>query len=56
MTPDEIRALRKSLNESQTVFGERFGVSQQTVLLWEKGRRNPSAAVIKIMEKIQITE
>lgn len=33
----KIAALRRSLNESQAVFGERFGVEQVTVSRWEKG-------------------
>lgn len=33
-----MKALRDSLNESQELFGERFGVGQGTVSRWEQGR------------------
>ena len=34
----KIRKLRKSLNENQAEFGERFGVEQATVSRWEAGK------------------
>src|SRR5262245_34764370 len=33
----KIKSLRLALNESQAVFGDRFGVEQATVSRWEKG-------------------
>lgn len=51
----KIRALRKQLNENQTQFGKRFGVSQVAVAYWESGRNEPGAevfmAIIKALEK-----
>lgn len=35
VSPETIRATRERLNESQEVFGKRFGVDQSTVARWE---------------------
>jgi DNA-binding transcriptional regulator YiaG len=36
MTGDEIRGLRKRLGESYAKFGQRFGVTRQTIYQWEQ--------------------
>lgn len=41
-----IKALRLHLGESQESFGRRFGVTKQAVNNWEKGRTEPTAAVL----------
>lgn len=49
-----LKTLRKKLNLSQTSFGERFGVSRETVSLWERGLRQPSFSIeqIKILNEM----
>jgi transcriptional regulator with XRE-family HTH domain len=42
----KIKALRKKRGESQTVFGERFGVTKAAVSQWEAGLTEPSPDVI----------
>ncbi len=32
----DVKTIRESLGESQSAFGERFGVDQSTVHRWEK--------------------
>lgn len=41
VTAEHIRAARAALNESQSAFGDRFGVDQCTISRWE--RRGPPA-------------
>lgn len=41
LAQDLIRAIRKSLGESQVQFGARLGVKQKTVSHWERGRYKP---------------
>lgn len=49
ITGPTILDLRKSLGESQTTFGRRFGVDQSTVAGWErKGAPRRGAARILI--------
>lgn len=38
--------VRKYLSESQETFGKRFGVTKNTVSLWERGRFEPPAAAL----------
>ena len=52
MTPDEIRALRKSLGLTQRQFGAALGVGIQAVFLWERGERNPSKTALLLMETL----
>lgn len=44
---ERIKALRKALDLSQSAFGDRLGVKQNTVATWESGTRTPSDAIIK---------
>jgi DNA-binding transcriptional regulator YiaG len=41
LRPDEIRALRVSLQLTQIEFAERVGVSERTVQGWELGETTP---------------
>ena len=43
---ERIKAIRKELNLTQTIFAEKIGSSQNVVANYEIGRRNPSASVI----------
>jgi DNA-binding transcriptional regulator YiaG len=45
LDPQNIKALRESLGETQAQFGDRFGVDQSTVHRWETaGLPNGGAA------------
>jgi len=35
LRPDDIKEIRNRLEESQAIFGQRFGVDQSTVHRWE---------------------
>lgn len=49
LTPDGMRAFRKSLDLSQPDFGEMFGIGGQTVKTWEHGwRKIPDTVKILI--------
>jgi len=50
MKPAEIRALRKGLNLSQSVFGRLLNVPTVTVLKWEHGLRKPSGAALRLLQ------
>ncbi len=46
-----IKEFRIEQNLSQTAFGEKIGVSQDTVSLWERGKGLPSVLdIIKIID------
>lgn len=48
---DRIKALRKALGLNQTQFGERIGVKQNTVAVYELGRAIPSESVITLIQR-----
>lgn len=43
---ERIKNLRKAFDLSQSAFGDRLGVKQNTVATWEAGTRTPSDALI----------
>lgn len=45
-----IKKLRKSLKLNTNKFGQKFGVSGRTVENWEQGQREPSRAVLMLMQ------
>lgn len=50
MTPAELlRALRERLGLSQTELGSKLGVSLNTIHVWEKGDREPSASHLQAL-------
>lgn len=50
MTPAELlRTLRERLGLSQTDLGKALGVSLNTVHVWEKGEREPSASHLQAL-------
>lgn len=50
MTPAELlRTLRERLGLSQTELGAKLGVSLNTVHVWEKGDREPSASHLQAL-------
>jgi putative transcriptional regulator len=52
MTPDEIRTLRRKLDEDVMTFGARFARSPRTVEDWEQGRRVPDAFIQREMQRL----
>lgn len=48
---DRIKTLRKALGLNQTQFGERIGVKQNTVAVYELGRAVPSESVITLIQR-----
>lgn len=49
MKPADIRALRESLNASQTLFARLLNVSSNAVESWEQGIREPRQATLKLL-------
>lgn len=53
---NKIAELRRENNLSQKNFGEKLGVSQDTVSLWEKGKSLPATEyVIEIAQLFQLS-
>jgi len=46
---DQIVAIRRRLNCSQSVFAMMLNVSPRTVQAWEQGTREPSDAALKLL-------
>jgi DNA-binding transcriptional regulator YiaG len=49
LRPAEIRAFRKGLNASQTLFARWLNVSSNAVQSWEQGVRQPRQATLKLL-------
>ncbi|MSA72775.1 helix-turn-helix transcriptional regulator [Holdemania massiliensis] len=52
MLKDRIKELRKSCDLKQDALAAKLDVSQATIGYWETGKRSPSLAKVKKMEKI----
>jgi len=50
ISPEEIAAARQSLNVSQPVFARLLNVPTVTAVSWEKGRRRPSGAALRLLQ------
>jgi len=48
--PKEIKAIRKKLNVSQSVFASLLNVATVTAISWEKGRRNPTGTALRLLD------
>lgn len=48
--PKQIAALRKRLNVSQPMFARLLNVPLITAVSWEKGRRQPSGAALRLLQ------
>ena len=44
LSPEEIRAIRRRIGMSQSVFATTFHLSIETIKGWEQGKRRPDAA------------
>lgn len=49
----EVVAIRAKLNVSQAVFASLLNVSKVTAISWEKGRRKPSGAALRLLDLVQ---
>ncbi|MBI5179723.1 MAG: type II toxin-antitoxin system MqsA family antitoxin [Nitrospinae bacterium] len=47
--PEEIKAIRNSMDVSQSEFAELLGVSKRTLQEWEQGRCKPTGAALKLL-------
>ena len=50
ITPDEVVVARQALNVSQPVFARLLNVPTVTAVSWEKGRRKPSGAALRLLQ------
>jgi putative transcriptional regulator len=50
MAPADIARLRKRLKLSQPVFAALLNVPTVTAISWEKGRRKPSGAALRLLQ------
>ncbi len=51
--PKEIYALRESLHLSQPLFARALNVPNATLRSWEKGRRKPTGAALRLLDIIR---
>ena len=47
-----VRALRRSLGDTQAAFAERLGTSQQTVSEWERGASRPRRMARRLLSLV----
>ena len=50
MKPKEITAIRERLAASQAVFARLLNVPKVTAISWEKGRRRPTGAALRLLD------
>ena len=50
MSAGQIVALRKSYGVSQAVFARLLNVPKVTAISWEKGRRKPTGAALRLLD------
>jgi len=50
MTPRDVERIRARLRVSQPVFAAILNVPTVTAISWEKGRRKPSGAALRLLE------
>jgi len=53
LRPKEITALRRRLNVSQAVFAGLLNVPKVTAISWEKGRRQPTGAALRLLDLVR---
>ena len=52
MEARDIAEIRQRLNVSQAVFASLLNVSRVTAISWEKGRRRPSGAALRLLDLV----
>src|SRR5664279_1689422 len=53
LRPGDITALRQKLNVSQAVFAGLLNVPKVTAISWEKGRRQPAGAALRLLDLVR---
>ncbi len=53
MRSREVAAIRRRLNVSQAVFAALLNVPKVTAVSWEKGRRKPTGAALRLLDLIR---
>ncbi len=53
LRPGDITALRQRLNVSQAVFAGLLNVPKVTAISWEKGRRRPTGAALRLLDLVR---
>jgi putative transcriptional regulator len=51
--PRDVAAIRRQLNVSQSVFAALLNVPKVTAISWEKGRRKPTGAALRLLDLIR---
>src|SRR5262249_39845757 len=51
--PRQVRAIRRLIGASQSVFAQYIGVAVATVRAWEQGTNRPSGAAARLMDEIR---
>ena len=51
--PRDVAALRQKLNVSQAVFVGLLNIPKVTAISWEKGRRQPTAAALRLLDLVR---
>lgn len=49
----DVAAIRRQLNVSQSVFAALLNVPKVTAISWEKGRRKPTGAALRLLDLIR---
>jgi putative transcriptional regulator len=53
LRPKDVAAIRRQLNVSQSVFAALLNVPKVTAISWEKGRRKPTGAALRLLDLIR---
>ena len=53
LRPKDVAAIRRRLNVSQSVFAAWLNVPKVTAISWEKGRRKPTGAALRLLDLIR---
>jgi putative transcriptional regulator len=53
LRPRDISSIRRQLNVSQSVFAALLNVPKVTAISWEKGRRKPTGAALRLLDLIR---
>ena len=53
LRPIDVAAIRRELNVSQSVFAALLNVPKVTAISWEKGRRKPTGAALRLLDLIR---
>ena len=51
--PKDIVAIREQLAVSQSVFAQLLNVPKVTAISWEKGRRKPTGAALRLLDLVR---